>query len=393
VGGQPLSLQSTSTFEMPMSLPNVDHPLGTDSSFLTASAADSEVADRREEALGRREAPPSTQGGDTRSSMWQDAASSGHVVLSVSAAGTAQPSQCGARSQDAAGMPWGGGERLSPAQYVTRIASTLNKDANKVVISGVLGQGSWGTVYKGVWRGLPVALKTTVFQSTLPPSAMTSAGSIMDATRAGRMHASARGPGSGPGSNGGQAFDRAIMEAAIAVSAGHRNIVATYYYDIKPVAPVGLSLGSGRGGAARGRGVRSSAAAAARVPPTSALAVVEEERDEDVQAAADRAARGEGSSGRASRDSGGLVQGAAPPRPGDADTAAGDSTPDNVASFMSATSDLAAGAEAGMHSNQPASSSNPGSFESTTSYSPVVPRDYKLFLVQVLARALDSKAA
>ena len=33
----------------------------------------------------------------------------------------------------------------------------------QVTLAGTLGSGSWGTVYKGAWRGLPVAVKTMLF--------------------------------------------------------------------------------------------------------------------------------------------------------------------------------------------------------------------------------------
>jgi predicted Ser/Thr protein kinase len=38
--------------------------------------------------------------------------------------------------------------------------------AAQVVLSGVLGKGAYGTVYRGKWRGLDVAVKTGV--STRP---------------------------------------------------------------------------------------------------------------------------------------------------------------------------------------------------------------------------------
>jgi hypothetical protein len=80
-------------------------------------------------------------------------------------------------------------------------------------------------VYKGVWRGLPVALKTTVFVSAalhmLPP---------------GSCDVSKDGVGRPGRLQHDWPFDHAIMEAAIAASVGHRNIVTTYHYDIKPIA-------------------------------------------------------------------------------------------------------------------------------------------------------------
>jgi hypothetical protein len=69
-----------------------------------------------------------------------------------------------------------------------------------------------GTVYKGVWRGLPVALKTMVFD-----------GSELSADEG-----DPRVPGgAGGGGDGGvqRSHPKAIMEAAIAASVGHRNVV------------------------------------------------------------------------------------------------------------------------------------------------------------------------
>lgn len=68
-----------------------------------------------------------------------------------------------------------------------------------LVLYDVLGTGSCGTVYRGEWRGLPVAVKTLVFDEG-------------NAFKAGQP----------------MPYDRAVTEAAVAVSLNHRNIVATY---------------------------------------------------------------------------------------------------------------------------------------------------------------------
>ncbi|GFR53171.1 hypothetical protein Agub_g15894 [Astrephomene gubernaculifera] len=70
---------------------------------------------------------------------------------------------------------------------------------------GVIGRGTSGVVYRGLWRGLRVAIKTLV----------TSVATI-----------------AGP-----RGFTKqcAILESAISMSLYHPNIVATYKYDIKPL--------------------------------------------------------------------------------------------------------------------------------------------------------------
>jgi hypothetical protein len=81
---------------------------------------------------------------------------------------------------------------------VAVVAKQLKSElADKVTLTHVLGKGSSGTVYKGNWRGLEVAVKTLLF----------------------------------PVSQMGQAVadkPRAVMEAATCLSLNHRNVVATY---------------------------------------------------------------------------------------------------------------------------------------------------------------------
>ncbi|PNH03006.1 Tyrosine-protein kinase Src42A [Tetrabaena socialis] len=95
----------------------------------------------------------------------------------------------------------------------------------------MLGCGSFGVVYAGVWRGLPVAVKTLVV-----PAAIDS------------------------GDRDGRARRRAVLEAAISLSLTHPNVVSTYTYELKPLVqqPPGpapdwgsesTSSGNGGGGA------------------------------------------------------------------------------------------------------------------------------------------------
>ncbi|KXZ43491.1 hypothetical protein GPECTOR_89g511 [Gonium pectorale] len=67
-----------------------------------------------------------------------------------------------------------------------------------------IGSGSYGTVYLGLWRGLPVAAKVLVVHDTL------------------------LGPE-------GRRRQRAILEAAIGTTLEHPNVVATYAFDVKPL--------------------------------------------------------------------------------------------------------------------------------------------------------------
>jgi len=94
----------------------------------------------------------------------------------------------------------------NPHELVQKeIARLVNLSSDDVLrLQSVLGKGAWGTVYKGTWKGLNVAVKTVLFTEhtggeELPQKA------------------------------------RAILEAAVSTSMSHKNIVSTYHYDIKPV--------------------------------------------------------------------------------------------------------------------------------------------------------------
>ncbi|PNH02312.1 Serine/threonine-protein kinase pelle [Tetrabaena socialis] len=105
-------------------------------------------------------------------------------------------------------------------------------------VHAVLGLGSYGVVYRGVWRGLPVAVKVLV----VPAAA---AGVEVLPGRAGRDA---------------RTQQRAVLEAAISLSMSHPNVVATFAYELKPLVqqpPPGPtpdwgseSISGGDGGAA-----------------------------------------------------------------------------------------------------------------------------------------------
>ncbi|GLI70421.1 hypothetical protein VaNZ11_015187, partial [Volvox africanus] len=79
-------------------------------------------------------------------------------------------------------------------------------------LEAMIAHGTFGAVYRGVWRGLPVAVKIMVVANE-PDSSIT---------------------------EGRQARQRAVLEAAISLSMAHPNVVVTYSYDVKPLvhAPI-----------------------------------------------------------------------------------------------------------------------------------------------------------
>ncbi|EFJ41874.1 hypothetical protein VOLCADRAFT_98095 [Volvox carteri f. nagariensis] len=106
----------------------------------------------------------------------------------------------------------------------------------------VIGSGASGAVYSGVWRGLPVAVKTRVVVTDLHEA------------KEGRVRQQAA----------------AVLEAAISLSMSHPNVVVTYSYDVKPLvhAPSEADDGtgtqqSGSDDAAAGAAAGAAAAAAA----------------------------------------------------------------------------------------------------------------------------------
>ncbi|GFR48796.1 hypothetical protein Agub_g10746, partial [Astrephomene gubernaculifera] len=98
---------------------------------------------------------------------------------------------------------------------LTELSADMERSVNEnqLVIQQPLGAGAFGTVYKALWKGLPVAVKTMTLTS--------------DAVTQGR-HA-------------------ALVEAALSKSIYHANVVTTYTCDLKP-----MHVDSHRGGAMTG---------------------------------------------------------------------------------------------------------------------------------------------
>ncbi|GMH33731.1 hypothetical protein BSKO_01565 [Bryopsis sp. KO-2023] len=88
------------------------------------------------------------------------------------------------------------------AEFIPDIlAVTENIDDKQLVLQELLGQGSSGSVHKGKWRELPVAVKTIVFR--------------------------------GHQNDSQERQQAAIREVAITSGLAHPNVVCTYSYDIK----------------------------------------------------------------------------------------------------------------------------------------------------------------
>ncbi|PNH09439.1 Tyrosine-protein kinase transforming protein Src [Tetrabaena socialis] len=104
------------------------------------------------------------------------------------------------------GRPHHGHEPSTAGAQLLQSIRTLEAELcdPDLVVNVFLGSGSWGRVYGGTWRGVPVAIKMLVV------------------------------PGSG-GDKDIRARQRVALEAAISLSMSHPNVVATYTYEIKPL--------------------------------------------------------------------------------------------------------------------------------------------------------------
>ncbi|KXZ41829.1 hypothetical protein GPECTOR_269g694 [Gonium pectorale] len=131
-----------------------------------------------------------------------------------------------------AGPPLPGRQRGQGVGGLSRVIQTLQAELldSQLQVYGLLGSGSYGAVYRGSWRGLPVAVKTLV---------------VSDAAGA-----------AGNGSCGSAARHRAVLETAISMSMNHPNVVATYTYHLKPLVadPSSAYGGNDSGGDSSGGG-------------------------------------------------------------------------------------------------------------------------------------------
>ncbi|GLI62459.1 hypothetical protein VaNZ11_005090, partial [Volvox africanus] len=133
-----------------------------------------------------------------------------------------------------------GGLSTPNSQLPVKNQQSIN--APQLRLEGVLGCGSWGTVYRGTWNGLAVAVKTLVF----------SAAADDDARR------------------------RALREATLSASVSHPNIISIYSAEVEPLPggqwsarPTGLPATAL---AAVGAGGRLLDEFAPPPPPTAATA-------------------------------------------------------------------------------------------------------------------------
>ncbi|GAX77878.1 hypothetical protein CEUSTIGMA_g5320.t1 [Chlamydomonas eustigma] len=105
---------------------------------------------------------------------------------------------------------------VATAALMDGVRQHMKEDAEKpyenIEIMEMLGQGSFGKVYKGIWRGTVVAIKSMVFSKQM--------------------------------SNVEKHERMAIMEAAISSSLSHPNIVQTYTYSLRSISDESAALDS-----------------------------------------------------------------------------------------------------------------------------------------------------
>ncbi|KAG2499104.1 hypothetical protein HYH03_003287 [Edaphochlamys debaryana] len=115
--------------------------------------------------------------------------------------GSGKTGGSGGQSQSPAGganLPASGATGLEAMHAMIQMLGQGFND-RQLTVHGLLGKGAHGTVYKGTWRGLPVAIKSMIFNQD---------------SNARQQH-------------------RPLMEAAISSNLAHPNIVTTYSYELR----------------------------------------------------------------------------------------------------------------------------------------------------------------
>ncbi|GLI62433.1 hypothetical protein VaNZ11_005052, partial [Volvox africanus] len=134
--------------------------------------------------------------------------SGGGAATAVRVGGDGGRQAAAAADRDPTNSDRGSGGAAAPPDMqaeLGRMAQELRASVKDeaIKLETVIGYGSFGTVYKGTWQGLPVAVKTLVF-------------SISNENRR-----------------------RALQEAALCASINHPNVVATYSSELQPLATLG----------------------------------------------------------------------------------------------------------------------------------------------------------
>ena len=127
-------------------------------------------------------------------------------------------------------------QQRDPLAEVRQLMTSMGSDQDKLVILHEIGRGGFGTVFKGRWRGLDVAVKTVLFQDRSLVDALAAEVAAYegeeDEFEAG---GGAEGDGGDAVGNWERARHQALREAAVCSSISHPCVVATYHVDITQV--------------------------------------------------------------------------------------------------------------------------------------------------------------